>query len=66
MVKKGKVVNRYIADYAGYGKKDPRKGSHLKKHSNSKICATLTTLCAFNKCVVEEIEIDEENENTDL
>lgn len=63
MVKEGKIINRYIADYAGYGKNDPRKGSHLKKHSNPKICATLTTLCAFNKVVVEEIE---EDENTDL
>lgn len=60
MVKKGKLVNRYIADYAGYGKNDPRKGSHLKKNSNPKICATMTTLVSFNKVVVEEYEIDDE------
>lgn len=66
MVKKGKLIEKYIAEYAGYGKNIAKTGSFLKKNSNPKVVNTLTTLVNFNKVVVEVYEIDEEDENTDL
>ena len=56
MKKKGKLIKRFIAEYAGYGKNDPRQGSHLKKRGNGKYISTITCLCNFNKCIVEVYE----------
>lgn len=64
MVKKGKIVERFIVDHQGYGKSDPRPGSHMVMPSNKDICTTLTTFCSLNKAVIEVYEDDEdENDN---
>lgn len=49
-----KLNNRYIADHQGYGKADPRPGSHFVKSANPNVCTTLTTFCGLNKVVIEE------------
>lgn len=51
-----KRTDRFIADHQGYGKADPRPGSHLVIPSNKKTCTTLTTFCGMNKVVVEEYD----------
>ena len=53
MEKKGKLIERMVCEYHGYGSKDNRDGSHLIKHDNDKVCTTITTLVGFNKVVVE-------------
>ena len=55
-----KLIKRYIAEYAGYGKNDPRSGSHLKKRNEKGVVSTITTLSHFNKVVVEIYEVDED------
>lgn len=51
-----KRTDRFIADHQGYGKADPRPGSHLVIPSNKKTCTTLTTFCGMNKVVIEEYD----------
>ena len=57
--KEFKLKKRFIAEYAGYGKNDPREGSHLKKRGDGKYISTVTCLCHFNKVVVEVYEDNE-------
>ena len=59
MVNRDKLKDRFICEYAGYGKNDSRSGSHLKKQSNKDIVSTITCLVNFNKVVVEIYEDDE-------
>ena len=54
---------RIIADHQGYGKSDPRPGSHLVIPSNKKTCTTLTTFCGMNKMVVEVYEDDVDSDS---
>lgn len=51
-----KLVDRYIVDHQGYGKEDPRQGSHMVKPSRKDVCTTLTTFCGLNKKVIEIYE----------
>ena len=44
---------RFIADHQGYGKADPRPGSHMVISSRKDVCTTLTTFCGLNKVVIE-------------
>ena len=57
-------IERFIVDHQGYGKADPRPGSHMVCSSSKKVCTTLTTFCGLNKCVVEVYE-DDEDDNSD-
>ena len=51
-----KLIDRYIVDHQGYGKADPRPGSHMVKPSRKDVCTTLTTFCGLNKKVIEIYE----------
>lgn len=51
-----KLKDRFIVDHQGYGKADPRPGSHMVMSSNKNVCTTLTTFCGLNKAVVEIYE----------
>lgn len=62
MENKDKLIKRFITEYSGYGKNDPRTGSHLKKRGKNKYISTITCLVHFNKTVVE---LYESNENKD-
>lgn len=55
-----KLEEKYIVDHQGYGKSDPRPGSHLVMSSNKDICTTLTTFCGMNKMVVEVYDDNED------
>ena len=57
--KEMKLVEKYIVDHQGYGKADPRPGSHLVIPADKKVCTTLTTFCGLNKMVVEVYDEDE-------
>lgn len=48
-----KCVEKFIVDHQGYGKADPRPGSHMVKSSTNEVCSTLTTFVGMNKLVVE-------------
>lgn len=50
------LKERYIVDHQGYGKADPRPGSHMVMGSSKDVCTTLTTFCGLNKVVVEVYE----------
>ena len=54
---------RFIVDHQGYGKADPRPGSHMVMSSNKKACTTLTTFCGLNKAVIEVYEDDENSDS---
>lgn len=47
------IKKQMICECAGFGKKDKRVGSHLKKQGNPDVISTLTCLCGMNKVVVE-------------
>ena len=49
-----------MCEYTGYGKNDPREGSHLIKGGN--VASTLTTQSHFNKVVVEITEYNKDDE----
>lgn len=53
---------RFIVDHQGYGKADPRPGSHMVISSRKDVCTTLTTFCGLNKAVVEIYE-DEDSDS---
>ena len=53
---------RFIVDHQGYGKSDPRPGSHMVCSSSKDVCTTLTTFCGLNKCVIEVYEDDENSD----
>lgn len=55
MVNNKKLVlkKRIVCEYGGYGKNDPREGSHLKKKKHNKYISTLTCLSHFNKVILE-------------
>ena len=57
-----KLQERFIVDHQGYGKADPRPGSHMVCSSSKKVCTTLTTFCGLNKCVIEVYEDDDNSE----
>jgi len=59
-----KRKERFIVDHQGYGKADPRPGSHMVISSSKKVCTTLTTFCSLNKAVVEVYE-DDDTGNSD-
>lgn len=54
-----KLVDRFIVDHQGYGKKDERPGSHMVRSSSDDVCTTLTTFCGLNKLVVEVYDDNE-------
>ena len=54
---------RFIVDHQGYGKADPRPGSHMVMASNKKVCTTLTTFCGLNKAVIEVYEDDGDSDS---
>ena len=56
---------RFIVDHQGYGKADPRPGSHMVMSSNKKVCTTLTTFCGLKKAVIEVYEDDTENSDSE-
>ena len=60
-----KLVERYIVDHQGYGKADPRPGSHMVVSSDKTVATTLTTFCSLNKAVVEVYEDDTENSDSE-
>ena len=66
MKKTGKIklVDKYICDHQGYGKDNPKPGSHLVIPSDKEVCTTMTTFVGLNKCVVEVYEEDN-TENSD-
>ena len=53
---------RFIVDHQGYGKSDPRPGSHMVCSSSKDVCTTLTTFCGLNKCMIEVYEDDENSD----
>ena len=55
-----KIEDRFIVDHQGYGKADPRPGSHLVPSASKDVCTTLTTFCGMNKLVVEVYDEDSE------
>ena len=57
-----KLQEKFIVDHQGYGKADPRPGSHMVCSSSKKVCTTLTTFCGLNKCVIEVYEDDDNSE----
>ena len=57
------LKERFIVDHQGYGKADPRPGSHMVCSSSKKVSTTLTTFCGLNKAVIEVYE--EEDDNSD-
>ena len=59
-----KLVEKYICDHQGYGKANPKPGSHLVIPSDKEVCTTMTTFVGLNKCVVEVYE-EEDTENSD-
>lgn len=59
-----KVTERYIVDHQGYGKANPKPGSHMVVSPNKKVATTLTTFCGLNKAVVEVYE-DDDTQNSD-
>lgn len=58
-------IERFIVDHQGYGKADPRPGSHMVCSSSKKVCTTLTTFCGLNKCVVEVYEDEDDNSDSE-
>lgn len=54
---------RFIVDHQGYGKADPRPGSHMVMSSDKKVCTTLTTFCGLNKAVIEVYEDDGDSDS---
>ena len=54
---------RFIVDHQGYGKADPRPGSHMVMASNKKVCTTLTTFCRLYKAVIEVYEDDGDSDS---
>ena len=58
-----KPKEKFIVDHSGYGKNDPRPGSHMVCSSSKKVCTTLTTFCGLNKCVIEVYEDDESSDS---
>lgn len=60
---KFKLVERYITDHQGYGKANPKPGSHMVIPSEKEICTTMTTFVGLNKCVVEIYEDDEDSDS---
>ena len=66
MKKMKKNRERFIVDHQGYGKADPRPGSHMVMSANKNVCTTLTTFCSLNKAVVEIYEDDENSDSEGL
>jgi len=58
-----KRKERFIVDHSGYGKADPRPGSHMVISSRKDVCTTITTFVGLNKCVVEVYEDDEDSDS---
>lgn len=52
------IEEKFIVDHQGYGKSDPRQGSHLVPSSTNEVCTTLTTFCGMNKAVIEVYDDD--------
>ena len=63
MKKRGNLTERFIVDHQGYGKADPRPGSHMVCSSSKKVCTTLTTFCGLNKCVIEVYDDDVDSDS---
>ena len=59
-----KLKERYIVDHQGYGKSNPKPGSHMVVGADKKVATTLTTFCGLNKAVIEVYE-DDDTENSD-
>lgn len=65
MKKSGKIklTERYIADHQGYGKANPKPGSHMVISSSKDVATTLTTFCGLNKAVIEVYEDDDNSDS---
>lgn len=57
------MKERYICDHQGYGKANPKQGSHMVFSSSKGISTTLTTFCGMNKAVVEVYEDDDNSDS---